>query len=256
MRTRLPARRLQLLSTWLEFRSSGSRERVLRAWVRWDPFPSRSAARAALVRTLLTRPQRFGIVLTITLAVRRQRRESLRRNGATLFSLRRGFVFRTLPIGLHSTGLARAWRWLPRVVVWVIWLAAAAGLVDSLRPLPYHAGARRRWGKRGGECAPSSRDSCDISVIEGMWASRPATGRPACPVQERNLYAAEAQLAESKARQSRWSPAAARRKSTGALRRPDGRGAVGVEHRRAERAKPRSIKKHHVQEYEPAIQTK
>ncbi len=200
----------QLLSTWLQL--DHLRERAtsyLRAWVRWDPMPepvSRRERRWFAVYSLAVNV--FGIILTIGAALFALRlMHGYRENGATVVVFAVSFLFQDhFRLVFKSTGLRRAWRWLPRVVVWMLWIAAAAGVSWAMfLPFPYHA---------GGETTLAAVESADvrtelegligtITVREGEWVEK---GKMLAllhrQVQERNLYAAQATLAESKARQS------------------------------------------------------
>jgi len=199
-----------LLSTWLEL--SNLRERAsayLDAWVRWQPMPepyTRRERRWFGVYSLAARG--FGLVLTIgAVLFGIQAMHQYRETGATFVVFVAGFLFqdhfRSL---MQSTPLARARRWVPRFVMWTLWIAFAGVVAWGLfLPYPYHA---------GGETILASLEQVeirtelegmigDIAVQEGAWVEKGQTiAMLHSQVQERNLYAAQAQLAESKAKQS------------------------------------------------------
>jgi putative peptide zinc metalloprotease protein len=199
-----------LLSAWLELPDLRRRANgLLRAWVRWQPMPEpftprerRWFAGYSLAAHL------FGILLTISAGMFALRLANhYNETGATFMLFAGGFVFQDhLRSIFHATGVTRAVRWLPRLMVWVLWIGLGAGVAWAMfLPYAYHA---------GGETILSAVEQAEVRtelegligevlVTEGQWV-QPGERLAVLhsPVQERNLYAAQAQLAESRARQS------------------------------------------------------
>jgi putative peptide zinc metalloprotease protein len=199
-----------LLSTWLDVTDLRRRAGAyLRAWVRWAPMPEPYTRRERhwfAVYALAVNV--FGILLTVLAAMFALRlTEQYRETGATLVLFAGGFVFQDhFRSILQATGISRARRWLPRFVVWVLWLAFAAGIAWAMfLPYTYHTGGKTTLASSEQAEVRSELEGliAEVDVHEGVWVEKgQRIAVLHAPVQERNLYVAEAQLAESKAKQS------------------------------------------------------
>jgi putative peptide zinc metalloprotease protein len=199
-----------LLSTWLEVPDLRDRATAcLRAWVRWQPMPEPYTPRERRwFGVYSVAVNAFGILLTVTAALFALRLTQIYgETGATLVLFAGGFVFQDhIRSIFHSTGLARAGRWIPRTMVWVLWAAIGGAAVWAMfLPYTYHAGGSTTLVALEHAEVRSELEGLigDVYVHEGAWVEQ---GQPLAMlharVQERNLHAAEAQLAEARARQS------------------------------------------------------
>ncbi len=200
----------QLLAVWLEIADLRRRARdYLRAWVRWRPVPEPLTRRERNIFGIYAATVNlFGVFLAIVgglFALRMTERHD--ETGAISVVFAAGLVFqdhiRTVFTHTGVKGLARR---TPRIARWILGIVAAIAVVwVLLLPYPYRA---------GGDCVlepdqmveirPETEGLIDeVFVREGQWID---VGDPVASlvthIQERNLYASEARLAETRARRS------------------------------------------------------
>jgi len=200
----------QMLAVWLEIADLRGRAReYLRAWVQWRPVPEPLTRRERYIfGTYAAAVNLFGVFLALVggmFALRMTERHD--ETGAISVVFAAGLVFQDhIRTVFEHTGVKSLARRTPRVARWGLGIAAVIAVVwVLLLPYPYRA---------GGDCVLEPDQMVDIRpeteglidqvfVREGQWVE---VGDPVASlvthIQERNLYASEARLAESKAQRS------------------------------------------------------
>lgn len=200
----------QLLSAWLDMPDLRLRAReYLRAWTRWRPVPEPlSVTERRWIGVYGVAVNVFGLVITgaaVALALRMIRDHG--ENGAIGVLFASAVVFQD-----HARTFFDQpwWRRLvgrtPRVLRWVLGMVMLIGIIWVLfLPYPYQAGGDTELlPRRMAEIRTELEGLIgEVFVTEGEWV---AQGQPVAAllerVQQRNLNAAEANLAEAQARRS------------------------------------------------------
>ena len=199
-----------VLSTWLDMPDLWERSTAyLRGWVLWEPNlepVTQRERRWFWIYSLGVNV--FGIVSTIlSILFAIHLTEAYDERGATTVLFASGFIFQDHMRSIFDwVGLSRVRRSISRGVMWMLRLGFAGAVFWAMfLTYPYHA---------GGDTTLMSIEIAEVRteleglvgevhVHEGQWVEKGATlATLLTHVQLRNLMAAEAQLAEAKARES------------------------------------------------------
>ncbi len=200
----------QLLSAWLEIPNLRARAlNFLRTWVRWDPVPEPLMLREkSWFGLYATAVNAFGIFITVVGSLFALRlMENHGENGAISVMFAAGLVFQEhIRTVFERTGIKGLTQRAPRILRWVVGIAATVAVIwVLLLPYNYRAGGDAELEPdQIFELRTETEGLVDeVYVREGEWveAGEPIA-RLVTHIQERNLHASEARLAETMARRS------------------------------------------------------